>query len=153
MKIVLLAVGRLRNASVRELCDDYLARLQRYGLAEVLEVKAAEARTPIQAVAEESERLLAALLPRDRVIVLDERGTQAASPDLALILKAAEMQAVKRLVFVIGGAFGVNDAVRKRGRILSLSKLTMPHELCRVLVLEQLYRARTIQRGEPYHHA
>ncbi|MFH0940141.1 MAG: 23S rRNA (pseudouridine(1915)-N(3))-methyltransferase RlmH [Planctomycetota bacterium] len=153
MKITLLAVGRVRHAAWRELCADYLLRLRRYGPAEVQEVKAAEVATPVQAGAEESRRLLAALDPRDKVIVLDERGAQITSPDLATCLQEAELRSVKRLIFVLGGAFGVNDAVRNRGRLLALSKLTLPHELCRVLALEQLYRARTIQRGEPYHHA
>ena len=152
MRLVLLAVGRLRSHPARELCADYLARLARYGPAGVEEVKAADTGSAEQCVAQESARLLVALQPGDQVCVLDERGTQVSSTELCELLKTHEMRGTKRLVVVLGGAYGVSDAVRRRGKTLALSRLTLPHELCRVLVLEQLYRARTIQRGEPYHH-
>lgn len=152
MRLLLLAVGRLRSAPLRELCADYQQRLQRYGPAEVVEVKAADAATREESVRQESKRLLAALSPQDQVLVLDERGTQHSSADMARLLKEHELRGTKQLVFVLGGAYGLSDELRKRGRNLSLSKMTLPHELCRAVVLEQLYRARTIQRGEPYHH-
>ncbi|HEY3322960.1 MAG TPA: 23S rRNA (pseudouridine(1915)-N(3))-methyltransferase RlmH [Planctomycetota bacterium] len=152
MKLLILAVGKLRSAPLRQVCEDYLARLSRYGHAEVKEVKAAESATPAQSVAQESARLLDELEPTDQVCVLDERGKELTSIELAELLKSYEMRAAKRLVFIIGGAYGLSDAVRKRGRPVALSRLTFPHELCRVVMLEQLYRARTIQRGEPYHH-
>jgi len=153
MRIILLAVGRLRSKPLRELCADYLDRLSRYGPASLEEVKPADLGTEPERVARESARLLAALLPTDRVCVLDERGAQISSVELSELLQADELRGTKRLVFVLGGAYGVNDAVRARGKLLALSKLTLPHELCRALLLEQLYRARTIQHGQPYHHA
>lgn len=153
MQILLLAVGRLRSQPLRELCADYLQRLARYGRTSVAEVKAAGPDSPARSVDQESARLLAALQPADQVCVLDERGAQSSSVELCELLKNHERHGVKRLVFVLGGAYGVNDAVRKRGKLLALSRLTFPHELCRLLLLEQLYRARTLQRGEPYHHA
>ncbi len=152
MRLVLVAVGKLRSSAVRALCEDYLARLQRYGPAECIEVKAAEGPRE-QAVAQEGSRLLAALQPVDEVFVLDERGTATASVELSEKIQALEMRAVKRVVFLLGGAYGFSAEVRQGRKLLSLSKLTLPHELCRVLILEQLYRARTIQHGEPYHHA
>ena len=153
MRIVLLAVGRLRSSPLRELCADYLGRLCRYGAASMEDLKPASCGPAQQRVVQESARLLAALLPTDRVCVLDERGAQMTSLELCELLKDHELHGAKRLVFVLGGAYGVNDAVRERGKLLALSKLTLPHELCRVLLLEQLYRARTIQAGEPYHHS
>jgi 23S rRNA (pseudouridine1915-N3)-methyltransferase len=153
MRIIVLAVGRLRSALLRELCAEYLERLSRYGPAAVEEVKAADVGAAQERVAQESARLLAALLPADRVLVLEERGAQLSSVELSELLKAQELRGAKRLVFVLGGAYGVSDAVRQRGKLLALSKLTLPHELCRALLLEQLYRARTIQHGQPYHHA
>jgi 23S rRNA (pseudouridine1915-N3)-methyltransferase len=153
MRITLLAVGRLRSAALRELCADYLARLAHYGPADVLEVKAAENGQPPQRIAQESARLLDALRPGDQVCILDERGAHISSIELANLLKTHELHGVKRLVLILGGAYGVSDDLRRRGKILALSRLTFPHELCRAIVLEQLYRARTIQRGEPYHHA
>jgi len=153
MKIVLLAVGKMRSKALREVCEEYLGRLARYGAAEVKEVKAAESASPEQSVAQESARLLAALEPNDHVLVLDERGTQQTSRELCDLLKQHELRSTKRLMLVLGGAYGLSDDVRKRGTLFSLSKMTLPHELCRAVILEQLYRARTIQNGEPYHHA
>ena len=69
------------------------------------------------------------------------------------VLKDLELRSTKRLVLILGGAYGLSDEIRRRGTLLSLSKMTFPHELCRAVALEQLYRARTIQNGEPYHHA
>ena len=152
MKLMVLAVGKMRSKALREVCEDYLARLSRYGPAEVKEVKAAESATPEQSVAQECKSLLAALEPNDHVLVLDERGTQQTSVELCGLIKQHELRATKRLVFVLGGAYGLSDEVRKRGKLFSLSKMTLPHELCRALFLEQLYRARTILKGEPYHH-
>jgi 23S rRNA (pseudouridine1915-N3)-methyltransferase len=152
MKITLLCVGKLRSAPLKEVCADYLSRLQRYGAAEIEEVKAADSGSAEASVAQESTRLLAALKPNDAVFILDERGAQMTSPELAELLNKQELRSVKRCVCVLGGAYGLSSEVRAKGKMIALSKLTLPHELCRALVLEQLYRARTIQRGEPYHH-
>jgi len=153
MKITLLAVGRMRSKPLREVCADFLSRLQHYGAVDIQEIKAADASTPEQSVQQECARILDALAPNDCVYVLDERGTQRTSPELSALLKEQELRAVKRLVVVLGGAYGLSDEVRKRGKLLALSKMTLPHELCRAVILEQLYRARTIQHGQPYHHA
>lgn len=157
MKIVLLAVGKIRSAPLRELCLDYLKRLQRYGPAEVTEIKSADPQSGpagiAAAVAQESARLLSELLAGDAVFILDERGVSVSSVELSALFKKQELAASKRLVFILGGAYGMGADVKARGKLLSLSKLTFPHELCRAFILEQLYRARTIQRGEPYHHA
>ncbi len=101
---------------------------------------------------EEARRILEAFRPGAGIGILDQRGKMLDSPGLAARLSTLENRAVKRVAIVLGGAYGVNEAVRDRGECLSLSPLTFPHELCRVILLEQLYRARTIQRGEPYHH-
>jgi 23S rRNA (pseudouridine1915-N3)-methyltransferase len=153
MKILLLAVGKVRSAPLAELCADYLARLQRFGPADVKEVKAAARDIPRDACEEECRRLEELLESSDRVMVLDERGAQVTSVELAGWLSQAERESVKRMVFVLGGAYGMTEALKARGRKLALSKLTLPHELCRAVALEQLYRARTIQNNLPYHHA
>jgi 23S rRNA (pseudouridine1915-N3)-methyltransferase len=103
-------------------------------------------------VAEESARLLEAMAGPGAVWVLDERGRAVSSRGLAERLGQLECRAVKRLAIVLGGAHGLSAQVRRGGELLALSSLTFPHELCRAIILEQLYRARTIQRGEPYHH-
>jgi len=152
VKLILLCVGKLRSAPLRDVCDDYLSRLHRYGRAEIKEVKAADGMSPEQARTTESERLLKALESSDSVFILDERGQQISSRELADVLNKHELRNVKRAVFVLGGAYGMSNAVRAKGKLLALSRLTLPHELCRALFLEQLYRARTILKGEPYHH-
>jgi 23S rRNA (pseudouridine1915-N3)-methyltransferase len=153
MKIHVVAVGRMRNGPLREVCDDYIGRLKRYGPAEIIEVKPADDGDVARRVAQEAERVLGVLAPGDQVVALDERGKQMSSVELSELLKTLELRAIRRAVFIIGGAYGLSDEVRKKGILLSLSKMTLPHELCRAVVLEQLYRARTIQNGEPYHHA
>ncbi len=152
MKIKLMCVGRLRDKHVQRLCEDYVERIQRYGGVEVQEVKAASCREATQAVETESERLLQQLKPTDRVWVLDERGAAFTSTGWASQFDRLELQSTPRLVLVLGGAYGLSPVLRERGELVALSKLTFPHELCRVIVLEQIYRARSIQRREPYHH-
>lgn len=161
MKLRLLCVGRIRSADLRPVCGEYLARLKRYGPCEMVEVKAArvvgnDREAVRRAVAKESAGLAAALgtaTLREELFVLDERGRPYSSLELSALLTAWERHGAKRPTFIVGGAYGMDDALKRRGRLLSLSKMTLPHELCRLVLLEQLYRARTIQRGEPYHHA
>ena len=152
MKILLLCVGKLRSDALRVLADEYAGHMKHYGGLDVQEVKASSAREAREIVKEESERLLAAIKPEDTVWVLDERGKQFTSVHVSERFTDMENKGTRRLVVVLGGAFGFNAAVRERGTKWALSALTFNHELCRVIVLEQLYRARTIQRKEPYHH-
>ena len=101
----------------------------------------------------ESERILAALKPGERVVVLDERGKALTSPAFAQQLGTWRDQGVRQVAFVIGGAYGMTDAVRDRADlVLALSAMIFPHQLVRVLFAEQLYRAATILHGSPYHH-
>lgn len=153
MKILLLAVGKMRSAPLAEVCGDYLKRLQRFGPVELKEVKSSS-RSEVRAAAEEEcERLENALESSDKLVVLDERGTQISSVQLSEWLARYERENAKRLVVALGGAYGLTEAFKARGTLLGLSKMTLPHELCRAVVLEQLYRARTIQNHLPYHHA
>lgn len=152
MKIVVLAVGKLRSKALKEICDEYLSRLKRYGAAEVVEVKASEGLAPEKAVEAECAQLLKNIEATDTVFILDERGKEYRSVELSQLIMSLEIKSIKRAIIVLGGAYGLNDMIRRKGSLVSLSKMTLPHELCRALLLEQLYRARTIQRGEPYHH-
>jgi 23S rRNA (pseudouridine1915-N3)-methyltransferase len=102
---------------------------------------------------EESERVLRRLTPTDFVIVLDERGQKINSPTLARSLESLHVQS-KRIIIVIGGAYGVSDELLQRGnKVLSLSDMVFPHQLVRLLLIEQLYRAQAIADGTKYHHA
>lgn len=152
MKLVLLAVGKMRSTALAGICDEYVKRMQRFGAMELKEVKASTRENAKEGSIEECERLTKALEPSDKLIVLDERGAQITSVELAEWLTRYERENSKRLVVALGGAYGFTDEFRKRGKLLGLSKLTLPHELCRAVVAEQLYRARTIQNGLPYHH-
>lgn len=152
MKIVVLVVGKMRSKALKDVCDEYLARLKRYGPAEVVEVKAADGLSPEKSIEAECANLIKNIEPTDTVWVLDERGKEYRSIELSKMIMSLEIKSIKRLIIVLGGAYGLTDLIRSKGALLALSKMTLPHELCRALLLEQLYRARTIQRGEPYHH-
>ena len=103
---------------------------------------------------EEGKKVLALLQPTDKLVLLDERGKNLFSPDVAALLQKNAEQGTKNLIFLIGGAYGVSDAVKKRADFCwSLSNLVFPHMLVRLILAEQLYRACTIMRNEKYHHA
>jgi 23S rRNA (pseudouridine1915-N3)-methyltransferase len=147
----LIAVGKLRPY-YREASDDYLRRLSRYGPVSEREIKeAARAATPELRVKEESDRIVAALPARGTVVVLDQAGSAWSSEALARQLQRWRLEAAP-VMLVIGGAYGVDrDLLRRAASRWSLGPLTLPHQLARVIVLEQWYRAWTILRGEPYH--
>ena len=142
MKILLLAVGRRRADPLLEAEAEYLTRLRRHVSLEIREPR-------------DDEALLAALPARARLIALDERGELCSSADLARLVADHEMRgAGVPLVFVIGGADGLPAAVRARAeRQLAFGRITLPHRLARLLLVEQIYRAFSIVRGEPYHRA
>jgi 23S rRNA (pseudouridine1915-N3)-methyltransferase len=151
MQTHLLAVGKLRPC-YRAACDDYLKRLKRYGPLTEREVREA-GRAPSAELCrrEEAARLLAALPSHAVGIALDRSGSPWASEELARRLEGWRTDA-SDLVLVIGGAFGLAPELLRKARYRwSLGPLTLPHELARVVVLEQWYRAWTILRGEPYH--
>jgi len=138
MRYHVVAVGRMRDAALRAACDRYLKRLRRYTKVEEREVKA-EARI-LEAVAEGS-----------CLVALAEQGDQCTSAQLADWTARWELEG-RDVTFALGGAEALPAPVlRGAQRIWSLSRLTFPHELARVVLYEQLYRAYTIRRGEPYH--
>jgi len=153
VKLVVMAFGKLRSRELAAAAAEYLKRLRRYAPAEVVELREERGEEPA-ARRKEAARLSGALADGDWLVLLDERGRQMTSPELAGLLAERTRAGGGRLVFLVGGPFGVDEAVRRRASLtLSLSRMTLPHELARVLVLEQLYRAWTILRGERYHHA
>lgn len=143
MRYRIVAVGRRAQDPLVEATDKYLERLRRYTTAELLLVRDSNSKS-------EGEALLAKLTPEDFVVVLDERGDQRRTIELAQQLD--ELPSHRRITFLVGGADGHSDAVRSRAnRLLALSKFTLPHRLVWVMLIEQLYRAHTILRGEAYH--
>ena len=140
----IISVGKPKLSYAREGIAEYLPRLERYG--KVFWKQVSEGSK-----AEEGVRLLAASDSMFRVF-MDERGKTCRSLELAQKLEQWDLQSVKDVAFLIGGANGHEDEVRKKASwVLSLSTMTLQHELALVFLMEQLYRAQTIRRGEPYH--
>lgn len=152
-QVIVIAVGKLRTPHWQQAQDTYRKRLQRYTRFELIEVKDAVGRGLPDAAAmqKEGELLLKAAVSAARLIALTPTGTQMSSTQLAAFLQQ-QVQVFGRLAFLIGGPLGFSDEVLVQcHEQLSLSPLTFPHELARVILLEQLYRACTILNHEPYH--
>ena len=156
MHLTLLTVGKTDIPWVRDGLEMYISRLKHYvpfDLREIPELKGVSALSREQIKEREGELILKQLKPSDEVILLDEHGREYRSVELADWLGRRLSASGRDLVFVIGGAYGFSDAVYGRaGGKLSLSKMTFSHQLVRTIFAEQLYRAFTILRGEPYHH-
>lgn len=153
MKVRLLLVGRTERGHVGQGLEHYLERVRRSATVEVVVLPEAGTGGAAQQARLEEPRILGALQPGERVVLLDERGRTLTSPQFAGQLGAWRDQGVRQVVFIIGGAYGVTDAVRERADLmLSLSAMTFPHQLVRLLFAEQLYRAFSILGGRPYHH-
>jgi 23S rRNA (pseudouridine1915-N3)-methyltransferase len=152
MRLRILAVGRDRSGLYQPAVAEYARRISRFAKLEIVEVPEARrhAGTP-RAREEEGEAILARLGPRERLVALDERGPAPTSPELARRL-AAWLEGGRDVALVVGGSDGLSESVLARAdERLSLSRLTLAHRLARLVLAEQLYRAFTILRGEPYH--
>ncbi|MFA5040752.1 MAG: 23S rRNA (pseudouridine(1915)-N(3))-methyltransferase RlmH [Bdellovibrionales bacterium] len=149
MKITILAIGKARGAEA-EWAEEYLKRL---GASVVVrEFTASKTLPPPETQKAEGGLLLKAIPPKSFVVLLDERGKDMTSRDFAAKLSAWQDQGIGDLVFIIGGASGVTDDVRAKAKItLGFGRMTWPHRLVRVMLLEQIYRARQIIAGHPYH--
>lgn len=156
MKIQCWSIGKNHESYVKEGIEDFTRRLSKYFPAEwnlIPTPKNAGMLSEMDLRKKEGETILEWLKKDDYLILLDERGQSFTSPQLAGFLQARANDSVKTLVFLIGGAYGVDDAVFKRANLTwSLSKLVFPHQLVRLILAEQLYRACTILRNEKYHH-
>ena len=156
MKITLLTVGKTDKDWVRQGLDIYVSRLKHYipfSVVEIPELKNVSALSKEQIKSKEGELILKNIRPTDDVILMDERGKQYTSVELAKIIQDKISYAGKDIVFIIGGAYGFSDTVYQRANSkLSLSKMTFSHQMVRAIFAEQIYRAFTIMRGEPYHH-
>ncbi len=148
----MLSVGRDRSGWFEPAVQAYAARLQHYTRLELTELPASSGRRPAEASrAKEAERLLAARRPGELLVALDEGGERLDSHGFARLLGDAQGRSAD-LLFVVGGDDGLDAAVRAAAvRVLSLSSLTLPHRLARLVLVEQLYRGFTLLRGEPYH--
>jgi 23S rRNA (pseudouridine1915-N3)-methyltransferase len=151
VRLRLIWVGKTRSEPLRSLLDDYLRRLSRFARCEVTELREAAGADERAVIAEEGKRIADALPAGSFVVLLDVEGRQWSSPELAAELGRWQNEGRKEVAFVVGGHLGVADEVRARADVRwSLSRLTLTHEMARVVVAEQLYRGFTILRGLPY---
>lgn len=150
----IVAVGRLRTPHWKTAATHYLSRLARWrAVMETIVKDADPALSPAARCAAEGRAVLAAFTPSDIPVCLDERGKCLTSRQFAAFLQTLSEDANRIPCFVVGGAFGLDDAVRAASRhILAFGPLTLPHELARVVLLEQIYRAEALLRNLPYHH-
>lgn len=156
MRITLLTVGKTDKDWVRQGLDIYTSRLKHYipfSIVEIPELKNVSSMSREQIKVREGELILKNIKPGDDMILLDERGRTYSSLEFAKLLQDKISYAGKDIVFVIGGAYGFSQAVYDRaGSKMSLSRMTFSHQMVRAIFAEQIYRAFTIMRGEPYHH-
>lgn len=156
MKITLLTVGKTDKDWVRQGIDIYTARMKHYFpfvIVEIPELKNVSALSEEQIKTKEGELILKNVKPLEDVILLDEKGREFSSMEFAKVLQDKIAYTGKDIVFVIGGAYGFSEAVRQRANSkISLSRMTFSHQMVRAIFVEQLYRAFTIMKGEPYHH-
>ena len=157
MKITLCSIGKPHDAHLKQAIEDFTKRITNYfpvewqvipppknaGILSELDLKKAEANSFLQSLSKD-----------DFLILLDERGKNISSPDVANLLQQRANESTKRIVFLIGGAFGVDDQIFSRANFTwSLSKLVFPHMIVRLVLAEQVYRACSILRNEKYHHS
>lgn len=151
MRLRLIWVGRTKDAHVRALVEEYLKRLKRFVRCEVTELEQGRARGVEEGIEDEGRRILSALRTDATTILLDVEGREWSSPRLAAEVERWQNAGTKEVAFVIGGHNGVAKEVVERADLRwSLSRLTLTHEMARILLVEQLYRAYTIIHGWPY---
>jgi 23S rRNA (pseudouridine1915-N3)-methyltransferase len=156
MKIAIVQVGKTNEKHVSEGIDIYSSRIRKYSGFEIITVpdlKNTRNMPGLEQKAKEGNKILQSLGNEDYVVLLDERGKELRTIEFSEWLEKKIAGSVKRIVFIIGGAWGFSEEVYSRADFkLSLSKMTFPHQLVRLLFTEQLYRAFTIIKREPYHH-
>ena len=160
MRIIIAAVGRLKQGPERELAADYRKRAEKIGRVsglreiEIVEIRESRAQDAERRKVEEAIAIANVIPERAVIALLDERGDTLDSATFAAALCEWRAEDRPAACFIIGGADGVADTLRRRAKLtLALGKLTWPHQLARVMLLEQLYRAGTILAGHPYHRA
>jgi len=156
MKITFLAVGKTEDAYLKEGVEKYAKRLKHYTkllFIEIEELKNTKALSAEQQKTKEAELILKKISATDYVILLDENGVTLTSQQFAAFIDKKALNSVSNLVFIVGGPYGFDQTVYERANDkISLSAMTFSHQMVRLFFVEQLYRAFTIIKGEPYHH-
>jgi 23S rRNA (pseudouridine1915-N3)-methyltransferase len=156
MKIVLLQTGKTSDKHISGVADIYISRIKKYSVFEIItlpELKNARNMTVQEQKIKEGKKIIQSVYMDDYVVLLDERGKEMRTIEFSVWIEKIFMIPKKRIVFIIGGPWGFSDEVYSRADFkMSLSLMTFPHQLVRLLFLEQLYRVFTIIKGEAYHH-
>lgn len=156
MKLLLLVIGKTTDSHVKALIDDYSSRLSHYvpfAIEVIPELRSTKALTAEQQKATEAELIRKQLQSGDHIVLLDEHGSERRSVEFASWLQKRMNTGARRMVFIVGGPYGFDPSIHSlANEEISLSQMTFSHQLIRLLFVEQLYRAQTILRGEPYHH-
>jgi len=156
MKTTLIVVGKTDKKYIIEGVTEYEKRLSHYCKFEVKvipDVKNSKAMSASVQMQKEGEQILAAIRPSSEVILLDERGSEYTSTEFAKFIEKKAISGQREFAFIIGGPYGFSPEVKSSATaMLSLSRLTFSHQIVRLIFMEQLYRAMTIIKGEPYHH-
>ncbi|MEW6129446.1 MAG: 23S rRNA (pseudouridine(1915)-N(3))-methyltransferase RlmH [Acidobacteriota bacterium] len=153
MKLQFIWIGKTKNAAIRELANDYLERLKKYCRVEITELRDRDdaGGVKLRLIEKEGEEILQHLEADAFLIALDERGREMTSQQFAEFFEKHRLAGTKQLTFVIGGHLGLAEKVKKRANLtLALSRMTLTHELARIFLLEQAYRAFAILHGSPY---
>ncbi|MFI3175249.1 MAG: 23S rRNA (pseudouridine(1915)-N(3))-methyltransferase RlmH [Bacillota bacterium] len=158
MQFTIVCVGKLKESYWKEGVAEYTKRLQRYGKINIVELpdeKAPETMSEAQkqeVLQKEGNRITKAIPENSFAVILAIEGKQLSSEKLSALVTEKEVTGISHMTFVIGGSLGVSDEVMQAGKLhLSISKMTFPHQMIRLILLEQIYRAIKIQKNEPYH--
>ena len=156
MKIALIQTGKTTDRNISEVAELYRSRINKYCVFEIItltDLKNTRNMSVEEQKLKEGKRMLQAISSDDYLILLDEKGKEIRTIEFSGLMEKNFMLPRKRIVFMIGGPWGFSEEIFRRADLkLSLSKMTYPHQLVRLLFLEQLYRVFTIIKGEPYHH-
>lgn len=155
MQIQLWCIGKTSDKYIQQGIDVFVKRLKHYckfELVIVKDVKATKSANDLKSL--EAEQILKSILPTDHIILLDEKGKQYSSELFAEEIEKLQLRSIKRLIFVVAGAYGADEQLKQRANsMLSLSKMTFSHQMIRLFFVEQLYRAHTIIKNEKYHNS
>ncbi|MBR4307043.1 MAG: 23S rRNA (pseudouridine(1915)-N(3))-methyltransferase RlmH [Bacteroidaceae bacterium] len=156
MKGVLIVVGKTTDKRFEAITQEYIERIRHYipfTIEVIPELKNTKGLSQDEQKKREGELIQKNLQPGDYVVLLDEHGSERSSMDFASWMQKKMVAGPKRLVFIVGGPYGFSDAIHQKGNEeISLSRMTLSHQMIRMFFVEQIYRAMTILNGEPYHH-
>lgn len=156
MKGVLIVVGKTTDKRFETIIQEYIERIRHYipfTIEVIPELKNTKGLSQDEQKKREGEQILKSLQAGDYIVLLDEHGSERSSMDFASWMQKKMAAGPKRLVFIVGGPYGFSDAIHQKGNEeISLSRMTLSHQMIRMFFVEQIYRAMTILNGEPYHH-